>query len=51
MSRNSYKETMDNSVVSHYKQKLLDLIDIKFKEWKIKIDDKIINEVKKWQEK
>ena len=46
-----YKETMENSVVSNYKQKLLDLIEIKFKQWKFNIDNKLINEVKKWQEK
>ena len=43
-----YKETMENSVVSNYEQKLLDLIEIKFKEGKIQIDQKLIDEVKKW---
>ena len=43
-----YKETMENSVVSNYEQKLLDLIEIKFKEGKIQIDQKLIYEVKKW---
>ena len=46
-----YKETMENSAVSHYKQKLLDLLEIKFKGWKINIDNKIINEVKRWMER
>ncbi|MFH1840155.1 MAG: DUF6036 family nucleotidyltransferase [Nanoarchaeota archaeon] len=44
-----YKETMENSIGSNYKQKLLDLIEIKFKEWKFKIDKDLINEVKKWE--
>lgn len=44
-----YKETMENSVVANYKQKLLDLIEIKFKEWKFEIDKDLINEVKKWE--
>jgi len=44
-----YKETMENSVVSNYKQKLLDLIEIKFKEWKFNINNELINEVKKWK--
>ncbi|MEK6886524.1 MAG: DUF6036 family nucleotidyltransferase [Nanoarchaeota archaeon] len=43
-----YKETMETSIVSEYKQKLLDLIEIKFKEWKFQIDEKLIGEVKKW---
>ena len=42
---------MENSAVSHYKQKLLDLLEIKFKGWKINIDNKIINEVKRWMER
>ena len=46
-----YKETMENSAVSHYRQKLLDLLEIKFKEWSMKIDSKIISGVKKWQER
>jgi len=44
-----YKETMEDSVVADSKQKLLDLIEIKFKEWKSRINKKIINEVKLWE--
>ncbi len=44
-----YKETMETSIVANYKQKLLDLIEIKLMEWKFKIDDKMISEVKKWE--
>lgn len=44
-----YKETMETSIVSNYKQKLLDLIEIKFKHWRRKLDKKLIGEVKKWQ--
>ncbi|MEA3514688.1 MAG: DUF6036 family nucleotidyltransferase [Nanoarchaeota archaeon] len=43
-----YKETMDISIVADYKQKLLDLIEIKFKEWKFSLNRGIIEEVKKW---
>lgn len=43
-----YKETMETSVVAFYKQKLLDLIEIKFIEWKYPIDEQLINDVKKW---
>ena len=43
-----YKETMEASVVGNYKQKLLDLIEFKFKDWKFPIDSEIINGVKKW---
>ena len=45
-----YKETMETSVVAHYRQKLLDLIEIKFREWRFKLDKKLIEEVKKWQQ-
>ncbi|MDP2906786.1 MAG: DUF6036 family nucleotidyltransferase [Nanoarchaeota archaeon] len=45
-----YKETMETSIVSNYKQKLLDLIEIEFNNWGFKLNQKIINEVKKWQE-
>lgn len=45
-----YKETMEISVVAHYKQKLLDLIEIKFNEWRFNTDKKLIEEVKKWQQ-
>ena len=44
-----YKETMETSIVANYKQKLLDLIEIEFNNWKFKIDKSLINEVKKWQ--
>lgn len=43
-----YKKTMETSVVAHYKQKLLDLIEIKFKEWNFNLDTDLINTVKKW---
>ena len=45
-----YKETMENSIVSNYRQKLLDLVEIKFRQWKFKLNKKLIGEVKKWQE-
>ncbi|MEA3379006.1 MAG: DUF6036 family nucleotidyltransferase [Nanoarchaeota archaeon] len=44
-----YKETMEISVVANYQQKLLDLIEIKFKEWKFSSDNDLINEVKEWE--
>jgi len=44
-----YKETMETSIVANYPQKLLDLIEIKFKEWKFNIDNGLINEVKEWE--
>ena len=44
-----YKETMENSIVANYQQKLLDLIEIKFKEWKFDPDDGLIDEVKEWE--
>lgn len=43
-----YKETMEISVVANHKQKLLDLIEIKFAEWKFNLDRGIIEEVKEW---
>lgn len=46
---NRYKKTMEVSIVSEYKQKLLDLIEIKFREWRFPLDLALINEVKKWQ--
>lgn len=46
-----YKETMESSIVVDYKQKFLDLIEIKFKEWKLKIDNELIAEVKKWEQR
>lgn len=45
-----YKRTMDNSAVAFYKQKLLDLIEIKFGQWSFKLDKKLISGVKKWEE-
>ena len=44
-----YKKTMEVSVVSEYKQKLLDLIEIKFQEWRFPLDKGLLDEVKKWQ--
>lgn len=44
-----YKKTMEDSVVSNYKQKLIDLIHFKFNEWGWKLDFDLINEVKKWE--
>ncbi|MFH1408980.1 MAG: nucleotidyltransferase [Nanoarchaeota archaeon] len=44
-----YKETMETSTVANYQQKLLDLIEIKFKEWKFSLDNDLIDEVKKWE--
>ncbi len=43
-----YKETMEFSIVANYKQKLLDLLEIKFKEWNLDIDNMLIGEIKKW---
>lgn len=45
-----YKETMENSAVSNYRQKLLDLIEIKFRQWRFKLNRKLIWKVKQWQE-
>jgi len=47
---NRYKETMQNSTVACYKQKLLDLIEIKFNQWGWKLNHNLIAEVKKWEE-
>ena len=44
-----YKKTMETSAVPNAKQKLLDLIHIKCKEWNIPVESKIINEVEKWE--
>lgn len=44
-----YKETMESSTVANYQQKLLDLIEIKFEEWKFSLDNGLINEVKEWE--
>ncbi|MFH1917073.1 MAG: DUF6036 family nucleotidyltransferase [Nanoarchaeota archaeon] len=43
-----YRETMEDSVISQYKQKFLDLIEIKFGEWGFSIDEKLLTEVKEW---
>ena len=45
-----YKDTMKISVVFNYKQKLLDLISIKFKEWNFIINKELIDEVNKWEQ-
>lgn len=45
-----YKETMEISIVKDYKQKLLDLIEIQFKEWGFRLNEKMIEEVKKWDQ-
>ncbi len=46
-----YKETMEVSAAGHYKQKLLDFIEFKFKEWGFSLDKKLINEVKEWEQR
>jgi hypothetical protein len=43
-----YEKTMEVSVVGQYKQKLLDLIKIKFSQWKFPLDKELIEEVEKW---
>ncbi|MFH1276351.1 MAG: DUF6036 family nucleotidyltransferase [Candidatus Woesearchaeota archaeon] len=43
-----YKETMEDSIVGQYKQKLLDLIKIKFSQWKFPLNKELIEEVEKW---
>ena len=43
-----YEKTMEASVVGQYKQKLLDLIKIKFSQWEFLLDKELINEVEKW---
>ncbi len=44
-----YKKTMELSIGAEYQQKLLDLIEIKFKEWEFSIDNNLIEEVKEWE--
>ena len=44
-----YRKTMEVSEVNEYRQKLLDLIEIKFKEWGHKIDRELIDKVRKWE--
>ena len=44
-----YKETMETSLDANYQQKLLDLIEIKFKEWNFDLDEVLISGVKKWE--
>ncbi len=43
-----YQKTMEISIVANERQKLLDLLEIKFKDWKFDIDSTIIEEIKKW---
>lgn len=43
-----YKQTMNESVIAHEKQKLLDLIEIKLADWNINIPQEFIEEVKQW---
>jgi hypothetical protein len=43
-----YRKTMDASIVANHKQKLLDLIELKFREWEFPMDEELLNEVKKW---
>ncbi len=45
-----YQKTMESSTVGQYKQKLLDLIEIKFRQWKEPIDSRLIEGVKQWPE-
>jgi hypothetical protein len=45
-----YQQTMNLSAVGQYKQKLLDLIEIKFTQWGYKINKELIQEVNKWAE-
>jgi len=45
-----YLKTMEVSAVGQYKQKLLDLIEIKFSHWKFPKNNKLIDMVKKWNE-
>ena len=44
-----YKKTMENSIVANYQQKLLDLIEIKFKQWNYHLNNDLIDEVKEWE--
>lgn len=43
-----YKETMETSVVGQYRQKFLDLVDFKFREWGFERDEELIREVRAW---
>lgn len=45
-----YLKTMEVSVVGNYKQKLLDLIEIRFSDWKFPRNEELISMVKKWNE-
>ena len=45
-----YFNTMELSTVANYKQKFLDLIEIKFKQWKYPINQELLGEVKQWPE-
>lgn len=42
---------METSIVANYKQKLLDLIKIKFKEWNFNLDTDLIKKVEKWKKR
>ena len=44
-----YKRTMEISTVGQYKQKLLDLIEIKFLQWGYPQETELIKEIKRWQ--
>lgn len=44
-----YRMTMETSIVGQYKQKLLDLIEIKFKEWSFKVDKRLVQGVRRWE--
>ena len=37
------------SIVANYQQKLLDLIEIKFKQWNYHLNNDLIDEVKEWE--
>ena len=43
-----YQKTMEISIVADERQKLLDLLEFKFKDWKFDINSTIIEEIKKW---
>ncbi len=45
-----YLNTMELSTVANYRQKFLDLINIKFKEWGYPLNRKLIEDVEKWPE-
>ncbi len=45
-----YKRSMEISTIGQYKQKLLDLIEIKFSQWGRPKEKELIKEVKSWPE-